>query len=413
MSMTVRSGTSNGTSIGTKTVPASGPQSGLGTRAVDIEALIAREVTHYAERARARGLPEIADERHAVRSVADQISGYGALQPLFDDSTIEEIWINAPDRIFVAREGVAEQTSLSIAETETQRLVERMLWQAGRRIDASMPFVDASLPDGSRLHVVIPDISHRHWAVNIRKFSRSIRSLGDLVMREALTQQAAEFLRMSVLAGLNIIVSGSTQAGKTTMLNALLSESRPTERIVTVEETRELDVRANDLVALQCRAANLEGAGEVSLRRLISEALRMRPNRLVVGEVRGAECLDLLIALNSGLAGACSVHANSAREALGKLCALPLLAGGNVDARFVAPTVAASVDLVVHCDIDRGGYRRVREIATVAAVSGEPHTESLLMRTAQGLVPTGRRPSRTEKFERAGLDPVALLERRS
>jgi pilus assembly protein CpaF len=274
-----------------------------------------------------------------------------------------------------------------------------------------MPFVDASLPDGSRLHVVIPDISHRHWAVNIRKFSRSIRSLDDLVHRAALTRQAAEFLRMCVLAGLNVIVSGSTQAGKTTLLNALLSAGRRSERIVTVEETRELDIDADDLVSLQCRAPNLEGSGEVSLRRLISEALRMRPNRLVVGEVRGAESLDMLIALNSGLAGACSVHANSAREALSKLCALPLLAGGNVDGTFVGQTVSACVDVVVHCEINRAGVRRVREIATVIAGGSSPDVELIFAIENDALSPTGAVPSRLSKFERAGFDPVDVLER--
>lgn len=229
--------------------------------------------------------------------------------------------------------------------------------------------------------------------------------------REALTQQASEFLRMCVLAGLNVIVSGSTQAGKTTLLNALLSAGRVDERIVTVEETRELDIEAQDIVSLQCRAPNLEGAGEVSLRRLISEALRMRPNRLVVGEVRGAESLDMLLALNSGLAGACSVHANSAREALNKLCALPLLAGGNVDGAFVAQTVTACVDVVVHCEIDRSGARRVREIGTVTSNRGLPDVEVIFAAGPDGLLPTGLQPSHLSKFERAGFDPVRLLER--
>jgi pilus assembly protein CpaF len=377
----------------------------------EMQHLIATEVAHYAERAHARGVPDIPDTDDAVRAVSDRVSGYGALQPLLDDPTIEEIWINAPDRLFVARNGKTERLDAQMSESEIHRIIERMLWHAGRRIDTSMPFVDASLPDGSRLHVVIPDVSHRHWAVNIRKFSRSIRSLGDLVERAALTQHAAEFLRMCVLAGLNVIVSGSTQAGKTTLLNALLSAGRRDERIVTVEETRELDIDADDLVSLQCRAPNLEGAGEVSLRRLISEALRMRPNRLVVGEVRGAESLDMLIALNSGLAGACSVHANSAREALNKLCALPLLAGGNVDGAFVGQTVSGCVDLVVHCEIDRNGVRRVREIASVVARGMSPDVEVIFASGPDGLLPTGTCPSNLSKFERAGFDPQRLLER--
>jgi len=379
--------------------------------ASEMQQLIATEVTHYAERSHARGVPGIGDIDAAVRAVADQVAGYGALQPLLEDPEIEEIWINSPERIFVAKNGASQRLDLVVSENEIHRIVERMLWQAGRRLDTSMPSVDASLPDGSRLHVVIPDISHRHWAVNIRKFSRSIRSLTDLVQREALTQQAAEFLRMCVLAGLNVIVSGSTQAGKTTLLNALLSAGRRNERIVTVEETRELDIDADDLVSLQCRAPNLEGAGEVSLRRLISEALRMRPNRLVVGEVRGAESLDMLIALNSGLAGACSVHANSAREALSKLCALPLLAGGNVDGSFVAQAVGTCVDVVVHCEINRAGVRRVREIATVIPGGTSPDVELVFAIENNALSPTGTLPSQRDKFDRAGYDPIGLLKR--
>ena len=377
----------------------------------EMQHLIVTEVTRYAERAHTRGVPKIGDVDAAVRAVENQVAGYGALQPLLDDPEIEEIWINSPDRMFVAKNGTAERVDVVLSENEIQRIIERMLWQAGRRLDTSMPFVDASLPDGSRLHVVIPDISHRHWAVNIRKFSRTIRSLTDLVQRDALTRPAAEFLRMCVLAGLNVIVSGSTQAGKTTLLNALLSAGRRGERIVTVEETRELDIDADDLVSLQCRAPNLEGAGEVSLRRLISEALRMRPNRLVVGEVRGAESLDMLIALNSGLAGACSVHANSAREALRKLCALPLLAGGNVDGTFVAQTVTTCVDVVVHCEIDRSGQRRVCEIATVIAGATSPDVELIFAIENDALSPTGMVPSQLAKFERSGFDPVRVLDR--
>ena len=160
---------------------------------------------------------------------------------------------------------------------------------------------------------------------------------------------------MCVLAGQNILVSGATQAGKTTMLNALLSTARIRERIVTVEETFELDLRASDVVAMQCRQPSLEGTGEITLRRLIKESLRMRPDRLVVGEVREAESLDLLIALNSGLPGMCSIHANTARDALAKLCTLPLLAGRNIDSAFVLPTVAGCIDIVVHCELDRHG----------------------------------------------------------
>ncbi len=345
------------------------------------------------------------------RTAVAELTGFGQLQPLLDDPAIEEIWINSPEGIFVARDGVSEQISLQLSDVQIRDLVERMLQSSGRRVDVSSPFVDASLPDGSRLHVVIPDITAQHWAVNIRKFSRDVRDLSHLVDSGSLTRQAAEFLRMSVLARQNILVCGATQAGKTTLLNALLRGAREHERIITVEETFELNVGARDAVALQCRQAGLEGTGEISLRRLIKEALRMRPDRLVVGEVREAESLDLLIALNSGLPGACSIHANSAGDALTKLCTLPLLAGRNIDASFVVPTVADCIDLVVHCELDRFGQRRVTEIIspTGAVVDGEIETTTIFSRVNGELVSTGFTPARLSKFELSNLDPRIVV----
>ncbi|HEY2645177.1 MAG TPA: ATPase, T2SS/T4P/T4SS family [Galbitalea sp.] len=369
------------------------------------------EVQRYAERALGGSLPLLADEADAASQVIATLTGFGALQPYFDDPGIEEIWINGPQRIFVARDGVPELTGLELTDVEVRDLVERMLQTSGRRVDLSSPFVDSSLPDGSRLHVVIPDITARHISVNIRKFTRRIRSLKQLVEVGSLTQQSAEFLRMCVLAGQNILVSGATQSGKTTMLGALLSGTRPAERIVTVEETFELDLVARDFVSMQCRQPSLEGTGEVGLRRLIKEALRMRPDRLIVGEVREAEALDLLIALNSGLPGMCSIHANSARDALAKLCTLPLLAGRNIDSDFVVPTVASCVDIVVHCELERTGKRRVVEIvAPSGQLAGSTIEASTIFAIQRGqLEPTGGYPSKTVKFRRAGLDPATVL----
>lgn len=230
--------------------------------------------------------------------------------------------------------------------------------------------MDASLPDGSRLHVVIPDITRKHWAVNVRKFLPQFRDLDRLVEVGSLAPDAAELLRSAMARGSSVLVSGATHAGKTTLLGALIAACPPEHRIVTVEETFELAVAALDLVSLQGRQPSLEGTGEVTLRRLVKEALRMRPDRLIVGEVRDAEALDLLLALNTGVPGAGTIHANSAREALAKLAALPLLAGRNIDAAFVLPAVAASVDLVVHCERDAAGRRRVVEIVEPTAVAG-------------------------------------------
>ncbi|GAB3802644.1 ATPase, T2SS/T4P/T4SS family [Humibacter antri] len=371
------------------------------------------ELRRYSEHALGGSLPLVADEVRTEREVLASLTGFGPLQPYLDDPTVEEIWLNAPDRVFIARDGRSERIDLALTDAQVRDLVERMLQASGRRVDVSSPFVDASLPDGSRLHVVIPDVTRAHWAVNVRKFSQRIKDLGHMVAVDSITRQAAEFLRMCVLANQNILIAGATQSGKTTLLGALLTSARPGERIVTVEETFELDITATDVVSMQCRQPSLEGTGEITLRRLIKEALRMRPDRLVVGEVREAESLDLLLALNSGLPGACSIHANSAREALAKLCTLPLLAGRNIDSGFVIPTVASCVDIVVFCSLERDGRRRVTEIlAPTGGVTGGVTEASPVFASRNGeLVATGGYPAKRAKFEAAGLDPAVVLAR--
>src|SRR4051794_33242000 len=234
-------------------------------------------------------------------------------------------------------------------------------------------------------------------AVNIRKFVLSAHTLDELVSLGTITTQAARFLEAAVASGLNVLVSGGTQAGKTTLLNCLCAAIPARERVITAEEVFELRVPLPDVVSMQTRQPNLEGAGEIPLRRLVKEALRMRPSRIVVGEVRQEECLDLLIALNSGLPGMCTLHANSAREAIVKMCTLPLLAGENIGTAFVVPTVAASVDLVVHVGTDADGRRRGREIV---AVPGRPD--------GGGIGNPRRFPSRDGRLVRAdGFPPHA------
>jgi pilus assembly protein CpaF len=259
--------------------------------------------------------------------------------------------------------------------------------------------------------VVIPDITRRHWSVNIRKFVLSANSLDELVTLGTLTAQAARFLEAAVVAGLNVIVAGGTQAGKTTLLNCLASAIPGRERVVTCEEVFELRIPLPDVVAMQTRQANLEGTGEIPLRRLVKEALRMRPDRIIVGEVRQEECLDLLISLNSGLPGMCSIHANSAREAIVKLCTLPLLAGENVGHGFVVPTVAGCVDVVVHTAKDGQGHRRVREVVGVPGrVEGDVvEVADLFVTRGQALVRADGFPPHPERFEWAGIDLPELL----
>ncbi|GAB4099797.1 CpaF family protein [Sinomonas halotolerans] len=379
----------------------------------EVRRLVDAAVVDYDERALLGAVPPLGALEEARKRVFDAVAGFGPLQPFLDDPTIEEIWINSPTEVFVARNGESELTGVMLTQEQVRDLVERMLKSSGRRLDLSSPFVDAALPDGSRLHVVIPDVTRRHWAVNIRKFVVKATRLDHLVELGSITPHAARFLAAAVSGGLNILVSGATQAGKTTMLNCLGASIGSRERVVTVEEIFELQFPLRDVVGLQCRQPNLEGTGEIPLRRLVKEALRMRPDRLVVGEVREAESLDMLIALNSGLPGMCTIHANSAQDAVTKLCTLPLLAGSNISSAFVVPTVAACIDLIVHCTRHPNGRRQVSEILALGqrVEGGVIETSTVFSLDADGVL----RPGATglpavEKFARAGIDVASLLE---
>lgn len=294
-----------------------------------------------------------------------QTMTFGPLQELIDNSEVEEIWINSPSQVFVARSGQSELTNLILTKEVVQDLIERLLIWGGRRLDVSTPFVDARLPDGSRLHVAIPEVTASEWAINIRKHLGKGSNFEELVTLGSISEDMAEFMKKAINLGFNILVSGGTQAGKTTFLNALLGQVSPTERVITIEEVFELKPNLPDWIALQTRTANIEGEGEISLRRLIKESLRMRPSRIIVGEVREAEALDLLVALNAGLPGMATLHANSVRGAINKLQLLPLLAGENIAQKFITPTIAISIDLVIQCSIDAKGKRRVSEVSAV------------------------------------------------
>lgn len=319
------------------------------------------------------------DQRSANTGTITTATPLGALQTLVDDPSIEEIWINAPERIFIARNGRSELTNLILTREEVANIIERSLMWGGRRLDLSHPFVDARLPDGSRLHVAIPEVTAEHWAVNIRKHILRDKSLFELRELDVLNEELENFLRTELLQGSNILVSGSTQAGKTTLLNALANEIPHNERVITIEEVFELKPKLPDLVALQTKSENLEGHGAISMRRLIKEALRMRPSRIIIGEIREAESLDLLIALNSGLPGMATIHANSARDAIRKLQTLPLLAGENISHEFVTPLVARSVDLVIQVQLCSDTIRRITEVVRVTKrIEGEHiETESI------------------------------------
>jgi pilus assembly protein CpaF len=378
--------------------------------AAAVERLVDEVLADYEARVQTSNLPRLDDRARIRKSVVDHVAGLGPLQPLLDDPDVEEIWINGPGRVFCAKGGRRVLTNVPLDAKAIRDLVERMLRASGRRLDLSSPFVDATLEDGSRLHVAIPDITRRHWAVNIRKFVLRAHRLDELVRLGSLDDAPGRFLDAAVRAGLNVVVSGATQAGKTTLLNCLAAAIPRSERLITCEEVFELQVALPDVVSMQTRQANLEGRGDVDLRRLVAEALRMRPDRIIVGEVRGREALDLLVALNSGLPGMTSIHANSAHEAIAKMTTLPLLAGENVTHSFIVPTVASSIDLVVH--LGRSGpSRRVQQILGVTGRTegARIETVSLWDRTGDRLRWTGQQPPASERFAAAGIDVRELM----
>jgi pilus assembly protein CpaF len=350
-------------------------------------------LAEYEDRALSGAMPPLGERGAVGRHVYDNVAGFGPLQQHLDDPTVEEIWINSPGRVFVARSGRSELTTTILTAQQVSDLVERMLKTSGRRLDVSSPFVDATL----------------------RKFVLGVSSLDELVRLGSLTAQAARFLEAAVVSGLNLIVAGGTQAGKTTLLNALAAAVPGRERIVSCEEVFELQLPAPDWVAMQTRQPSLEGTGEIRLRRLVKEALRMRPDRILVGEVRQEEALDLLIALNSGLPGMCTVHANSAREAVTKLCTLPLLAGENVSSAFVTPTVATSVDIVVHVAKEPSGRRRITEIVALSGrCEGHVVEVSQLFRSDRGvLVRADGFPPHADRFAGHGYALTQLMGQRA
>jgi pilus assembly protein CpaF len=310
------------------------------------------------------------DESSIRKKVQNALIGYGSLEEIIQDPEVEEIWINSPEKVFISKNAETLRLQLDLDGLAVRQAVEKMLRDSGRRLDRSEPFVDATLSNGSRLHVVIPDVTRESWAINIRKFPKTVLTLSDLVERNSLSKELAEFLKVQFHLGKNILISGATQAGKTTVLCALLEESTLSDRLISIEETFEIRTTHFDWVAMQARQANLEGVGEISLRRLVREALRMRPTRLIIGEVRQAEALDLLIALNSGIAGICTIHANSALDAIEKLKLLPLLAGENIPAKFVSETVQRTIDVVVHAKMDDLGRRQIAEVIVAKRGAG-------------------------------------------
>lgn len=327
---------------------------------LDIETATQRAIDEVAEES-----SHVLDELELQELAMRKLTGYGALQPFMDDGDIEEIWINRPNELHFFGPNGYRKVALDLPASELRSICYRLLSHSKRRVDRLTPFVDAAISDGSRLHIVIPEITQEHWAINIRKFPKANVTLGDLRDLGTVDELQHRRLKRAMANGESVLIAGATQAGKTTLLSALLRELRNDQRLVSCEDTFEIAIDHPDWVAMQTRPADLEGSNEINLRDLVKQALRMRPARLAIGEVRGAEALDMLVALNSGIPGLCTIHANSASAALQKLLTLPLLAGENITDAFLRPTVKGAFQLVAFCHRDDQGNRRVRELLEV------------------------------------------------
>ena len=373
-----------------------------------VERLASERIAAWNRRAATLGEPAIAEPERLARRILDDLLGLGALQPLLDDPEVEEVIVNGPQRVF-AISGGRKRLSDVVFESDEQLLglLRRALGPLGRRLDETSPMVDARLPDGSRLNAVMPPLALGGTHATIRKFLLRARTLQDLVSLDALTPDAAAFLEAAVRSGLNILIAGGTGSGKTTCLNALGSSvAGLEERVVTIEETAELQLEPvlPDCVALQARPPNAEGAGGVPIRELVKNALRMRPTRIVVGEVRGAEALDMLTAMNSGHDGSmCTLHANGAREALTKLRTYALMAEEGLPAQAVTEMIAEAIQLVVHLRMEPSGRRVVASIYEVTGLEGDQVSGSEIFAQDGGRLRwSGIRPRRSERLLQAG-----------
>ena len=365
------------------------------------------------------------DDRERVASeIADDILGHGPLERLLGDDTVTEIMVNGPHDIWIERQGRLYPTTVQFNdESHLRRIINKMVAQVGRRIDESSPMVDARLPDGSRVNAIIPPLSLSGPLVTIRKFSRRRLDLGDMIRLGTLTTETVEFLERCVDAELNILISGGTGTGKTTLLNALSSAIPEHDRIVTIEDSAELRLNQKHVLRLESRPTNIEGEGEITIRDLLRNSLRMRPDRIVVGEVRGAEALDMLQAMNTGHEGSLStVHANGPRDALARIETMVLMAGYELPMRAIRQQVSSALDLVVHLERVEDGTRRVTSIAEVQRMESDVITMQELFRfnvervTSDRVVigelgSTGLRPTFLFKFEKRGITlPASLFQ---
>lgn len=347
------------------------------TREELLEALEPLVLSATAERKIMLNTRELAYLRKAL---LDEIVGFGPLEPLLDDPSVNDILVNAPDQVYAERKGKLELTDIGFRDNEhIMQVANKICNWAGRRVDMTTPMADARLPDGSRVNVIVPPLALKGPSISIRKFAKHKMELGDLVDRGSLSEQMAKFLQIATNARLNIVVSGGTGSGKTTMLNALSFFIDPGERIVTIEDAAELQLRQPHVVPLETRPANLEGAGLVTIADLLVNALRMRPDRIILGEVRGKECFDMLQAFNTGHdGGMCTIHANRPREAISRMENLVAMANPHFPNKAVKQQISETVDVIVQVKRMRDGVRRVTDIVEVIGMEGDVITSQPL-----------------------------------
>jgi len=356
------------------------------------------------------------------RDIIDELTGYGPIQPLLEDPEITEIMVNGAKKVYVERKGKLVKTNVTFENDEhVLRVIERIVLPLGRRIDADSPTVDARLPDGSRVNAIIPPVAIDGPSITIRKFSKEKLTVQQLIEFKSLTPQMAEFLKACVVSRLNIIISGGTGSGKTTLLNVLSGFIPPEERIVTIEDAAELRLHQEHVVRTEAKPPNSEGRGQVTIRDLVRNALRMRPDRIVIGEVRGGEALDMLQAMNTGHDGSLTtLHANSPRDALSRLETMVLMAGLDLPIKVIRQQIASAIDLIVQQTRLKDGTRKIVAITEVAGMEGDTIVMTDIYKFEQSGVrpdgtiigdfkPTGIRPLFSPRLEAAGYKLGAEL----
>jgi pilus assembly protein CpaF len=398
-----------------------GPQ--LANTELDQEVLRQRVRSEVVSRMRGERGIAVADRDRLVDEITDDTLGHGPIEKLLADESVTEIMVNGPHDIWVERRGRLYETNVRFTDdAHLRRIITKIAGQVGRRIDDASPLLDARLPDGSRINAVLPPLSLSGPILTIRKFGRERYDLEDMIRLGTLTRESVELLRACLLAELNVLVSGGTGSGKTTLLNAMSTEIPNDERIITIEDAAELRLNQRHVLRLESRPANIEGEGSIAIRDLVRNALRMRPDRIIVGEVRGAEALDMLQAMNTGHDGSLStIHANAPRDALARVETMVLMAGYDLPVRAIRQQVASALELIVHLERMSDGTRRVTAITEVLRMEGDVITTQDLFRfelgeiTRDGAVVgalrwTGLRPGFVPRLDRRGISVPSSMK---